>query len=32
VFDFQLTDDDMLALDGLDRSGGTDVAREKPWW
>ena len=32
VFDFQLTDEDMRALDGLDRTGGTDVAREQPWW
>ncbi|HEU4331382.1 MAG TPA: aldo/keto reductase, partial [Lapillicoccus sp.] len=32
VFDFQLTDDDMRTLDGLDRTGGTDVAREQPWW
>jgi diketogulonate reductase-like aldo/keto reductase len=32
VFDFALSDEDMRTLDGLDRSGGTDVAREKPWW
>jgi hypothetical protein len=32
VFDFQLTDADMATLDGLDRTGGTDVAREQPWW
>ena len=32
VFDFQLTEDDMRTLDGLDRTGGTDVAREQPWW
>jgi diketogulonate reductase-like aldo/keto reductase len=32
VFDFQLTDEDMRTLDGLDRSGGTDVAREQRWW
>ena len=32
VFDFQLTDNDMRTLDGLDRTGGTDVAREQPWW
>ncbi|HWK29163.1 MAG TPA: aldo/keto reductase [Solirubrobacter sp.] len=32
VFDFGLTEDDMRALDALDTTGGTDVAREKPWW
>ena len=32
VFDFALSDEDMGALDRLDRSGGTAVAREKPWW
>ena len=32
VFDFALSEEDMRTLDGLDRSGGTDVAREKPWW
>jgi diketogulonate reductase-like aldo/keto reductase len=32
VFDFQLSDDDMAALDGLDQTGGTDRALEQPWW
>jgi diketogulonate reductase-like aldo/keto reductase len=32
VFDFRLEDDDMAALDKLDRTGGTDRALEHPWW
>jgi diketogulonate reductase-like aldo/keto reductase len=32
VFDFQLSDDDLAALDALDRTGGTDQARERKWW
>lgn len=32
VFDFELSDEDMTALDGLDRTGGTDRALEHPWW
>ena len=32
VFDFQLSDDDMRTLDGLDRTGGTERALERPWW
>jgi diketogulonate reductase-like aldo/keto reductase len=32
LFDFALSDDDMAALDGLDRTGGTDRAREQKWW
>jgi diketogulonate reductase-like aldo/keto reductase len=32
VFDFELSDDDMAVLDGLDRTGGTDRALERPWW
>ena len=32
VFDFELTDDDMRELDGLDRTGGTERAREGKWW
>ncbi len=32
VFDFQLSDEDMAALDGLDQTGGTDSALERPWW
>jgi diketogulonate reductase-like aldo/keto reductase len=32
VFDFELSDDDMAALDALDTTGGTDAARERKWW
>jgi 2,5-diketo-D-gluconate reductase A len=32
IFDFALTDEDMAALDGLDRTGGTSAAREGKWW
>jgi 2,5-diketo-D-gluconate reductase A len=32
IFDFALDDDDMGALDGLDRTRGTDRALERPWW
>jgi diketogulonate reductase-like aldo/keto reductase len=32
VFDFALGDDDLHALDTLDRTGGTDRALEHPWW
>ena len=32
VFDFELSQQDMAALDGLDRTGGTDRALERPWW
>jgi diketogulonate reductase-like aldo/keto reductase len=32
LFDFALSDEDMAALDGLDRTGGTDRARENKWW
>jgi diketogulonate reductase-like aldo/keto reductase len=32
VFDFDLSDDDMAALDKLDRTGGTDRALERTWW
>jgi diketogulonate reductase-like aldo/keto reductase len=32
VFDFDLSDEDMATLDGLDRTGGTDRALEQPWW
>jgi 2,5-diketo-D-gluconate reductase A len=32
VFDFTLSDDDMAALDELDRTGGTAHALERPWW
>ncbi len=32
LFDFALSDDDMAALDTLDRTNGTDRARERKWW
>ena len=32
IFDFALSEQDMAALDGLDRTGGTDGALERPWW
>jgi diketogulonate reductase-like aldo/keto reductase len=32
LFDFSLSDEDMAALDALDRTGGTDRARERKWW
>ena len=32
VFDFELSDDEMTALDSLDRTRGTDHALERPWW
>jgi 2,5-diketo-D-gluconate reductase A len=32
IFDFELSDTDMEALDALDRTGGTDQAREGKWW
>jgi diketogulonate reductase-like aldo/keto reductase len=32
IFDFVLADEDMGALDALDRTGGTDQAREQKWW
>jgi diketogulonate reductase-like aldo/keto reductase len=32
VFDFELSSDDMAALDSLDHTGGTDRALERPWW
>jgi diketogulonate reductase-like aldo/keto reductase len=32
IFDFALTDDDLAALDALDRSHGTGRARERKWW
>jgi diketogulonate reductase-like aldo/keto reductase len=32
IFDFSLSDDDMAALDALDRTRGTDRARERTWW
>jgi 2,5-diketo-D-gluconate reductase A len=32
IFDFVLTEEEMRTLDALDRSGGTDAAREDKWW
>ena len=32
LFDFTIDDEDMARLDGLDRTGGTDRAREEEWW
>jgi 2,5-diketo-D-gluconate reductase A len=32
LFDFELSAEDMAALDALDRTGGTEAARERKWW
>ncbi len=32
IFDFELSDTDLRELDGLDRTRGTDRARERSWW
>ncbi len=32
IFDFSLSDENMAALDSLDRTDGTDRALERPWW
>jgi 2,5-diketo-D-gluconate reductase A len=32
IFDFTLSAEDMASLDALDRTGGTDLARETKWW
>jgi diketogulonate reductase-like aldo/keto reductase len=32
IFDFTLSDQDMAALDAVDRTHGTDRALERPWW
>jgi diketogulonate reductase-like aldo/keto reductase len=32
VFDFALSDEDMAALDALDRTHGTGQAQEHKWW
>jgi diketogulonate reductase-like aldo/keto reductase len=32
IFDFTLSDEDVAALDALDRTGGTGRARERKWW
>jgi diketogulonate reductase-like aldo/keto reductase len=32
IFDFTLPEEDIAALDALDRTHGTDRARERKWW
>jgi 2,5-diketo-D-gluconate reductase A len=32
IFDFELSDEDMAALDELDETGGTGRSLERPWW
>ena len=32
IFDFELSADDMTALDALDETGGTNRSQESPWW
>ena len=32
IFDFSLSEEQIATLDGLDRTGGTDRARESKWW
>ena len=32
LYDFTLSDEDMAALDALDRTGGTERAGERKWW
>jgi diketogulonate reductase-like aldo/keto reductase len=32
IFDFSLSEEDIAALDGLDRTDGTAQARENKWW
>lgn len=32
IFDFALSEEDLEALDALDRTGGTGVAQERRWW
>ena len=32
VFDFELSDEEMAALDALDETGGTERSNEEPWW
>ena len=32
VFDFEIGAEDMARLDGLDRTGGAERAREQEWW
>jgi 2,5-diketo-D-gluconate reductase A len=32
IFDFSLSDEDLAALDALDRTNGTSHAQERKWW
>jgi diketogulonate reductase-like aldo/keto reductase len=32
IFDFELSGEDVAALDALDDTGGTERALERPWW
>ena len=32
LFDFELSNEEMEALDSLDTTGGTDTAQERKWW
>jgi 2,5-diketo-D-gluconate reductase A len=32
IFDFELADEDLAAIDALDTTGGTTEAREQKWW
>jgi 2,5-diketo-D-gluconate reductase A len=32
IFDFTISEDDLAALDSLDRTDGTAQALERPWW
>jgi diketogulonate reductase-like aldo/keto reductase len=32
IFGFALSEEDMAALDDLDQSHGTELARERKWW
>jgi diketogulonate reductase-like aldo/keto reductase len=32
IFDFELSAEDIAELDTLDRTDGTDCAREQKWW
>jgi 2,5-diketo-D-gluconate reductase A len=32
IFDFELSEDEMVAMDGLDTTEGTAEAREHKWW
>jgi 2,5-diketo-D-gluconate reductase A len=32
IFDFSLSDEELAALDALDRTRGTSVAQERKWW